>query len=467
MLEHHLTIVQLKSVFITSDNEAIVVHDGLHPNDAEDYGLQPLVAVTLSVRKLGLHWQKVFRADEPIPLGRVLFEAWSEADQLCGMPDVLYVDPQFPASFPLRDLINELHPLGKGPEISTAGERSFGSSKREAQKLLSHHIDWGRFSGNEPEQVEDTDALLSKMNATVASYLGFWSVETLSKSTNESQQKRLEYTRLAQHPVSKPERPVAWPELEVGDIQGTNAFTAQAYDVEEKPSHLDLVIYHEISRVKWLRVGIGDRPEPVNQVPYDDRWLGAMRDKGYLWKDEYPEFVSTLFGLPFPPVHLFLDAVHESNVDGFMRGREPIPKGYVDAAVEKLRGSSYVFLPLSLQSLIHTYDFTSGGGDIEWSCELVSGQANMTDYRFFAYGSDWAPVNLIVMRPAVQLEMKYPASRIFGQYVGEVGVGAQAMAMLEHQFHHHVIDGGIEDSQDFMAMLNALIEACPQLSAKR
>lgn len=472
MLEHHLTIVQLKSVFISDKPEAIVIHDGLHPYDAERYGLQPLVAVTVSVRKMGLHWQKVFRAGQPIPLGRALFEAWSGAAQLRGMPDVLHIDPQFPASFPLRPFLTELHGMGRAPEICMAGDRSFGSSKREAQKLLSKYIDWGDMVGKENEaiQIQDTEALLAKMNSNLAAKLGFWSVEDLSISSSESPQKRLDYMRLLQRQVTKPVEPSGWPDLEAEAVQETKAFYSQAYDVEEKPNHLDLVIYHEESWIKWLRVGIANGSEAVITVPYDDRWLGPMRDEGYQWKDEYPEFVSTLQSLPFPPVQVFPDVVRESNVEGFLTGREPMPLGYVQAVLEKMREESYVFRPRNLQALIHTFENSSGGGDIDWAFELVARQSTDTAYRYFAYDSDWCPTHLLVVSKHIPLTKKNTPSAmfsLFGEYLDELNVGAQALAILEHQFTHHVLNGDIQASRDFMAMLKTMLEAWPKRESRR
>lgn len=168
MLTHHLTIVQQKFMYLTNECEVVWFREGLNPDDAADYGLQPVIAVTLNVAKMGIYHQKLYAAQDVIPLTNFLYEAWSERDDMGGLPDVLYADKELLEHYPLVEIIRELDPAGCIQEVVTRGDQSFAGSKRQAQKESLIAIDWHR---NKKNPIPITrEELLAVLNSNLFKY---------------------------------------------------------------------------------------------------------------------------------------------------------------------------------------------------------------------------------------------------------------------------------------------------------
>lgn len=91
MLTHHLTIVQLKSIFVSKDGGIIEVREGLHPDDVWKAGFIPIIAVTISVEGLGYHFQRHYTS-KSLPISTFLHDAWMATQSTFGVPDRLIID---------------------------------------------------------------------------------------------------------------------------------------------------------------------------------------------------------------------------------------------------------------------------------------------------------------------------------------------------------------------------------------
>lgn len=134
MLTHHLTLVQLKSIFVAGDGRIVEVSDGLHPDDAVKAGFNQIIAATITVEGLGYHFQRLYTSSE-IPISKFLYEAWTNNEITFGVPDKLVVDKNINFVINLEKLLSQI--CSTPPQLTVSSHQKYSGSKKAAQNVYT------------------------------------------------------------------------------------------------------------------------------------------------------------------------------------------------------------------------------------------------------------------------------------------------------------------------------------------
>lgn len=450
MLTHHLTIVQQKFMYLTNECEVVWFREGLNPDDAADYGLQPVIAVTLNVAKMGIYHQKLYAAQDVIPLTNFLYEAWSERDDMGGLPDVLYADKELLEHYPLVEIIRELDPAGCIQEVVTRGDQSFAGSKRQAQKESLIAIDWHR---NKKNPIPITrEELLAVLNSNLFKY--HRSV-TSSMRMEGSPERRKSLIELKQRPHRSPAKPVS----NYGIITN-NWMMKQALSV---PTMAVTQTIFEISNYGWIQyLELGydtdaqDDDEDEDPEGFDYGY--PERTTGYVWHNERPGFKDFIESLP-----LAMDKLSDLDISthlfkSFLSGREAIPIHQWKDLEAALGEGGYVVFPTTLNSAGAVYDYLSNGGDVTACVELVGPKGKNNQYRIIAANGCSRGVFVLAIKSGSKADSPTLEQRI-ANYTGEIDIGSAGFAALEFWLLKLIKDCPLSNSKTFLAMVDAMLEA--------
>lgn len=137
----NLCIAVAKTMFYSDERKSMVVTEiPICPEDAEKFGLTPVVGVVLGVRGATPFHVEYFSFEGSIELGDFPNFAWCERNIFRGIPDVLFIDKKLESNFPITEVIRPMTPPGKKFEISTHGGQSFGSTKKIIEQVASFVI---------------------------------------------------------------------------------------------------------------------------------------------------------------------------------------------------------------------------------------------------------------------------------------------------------------------------------------
>lgn len=140
MIEHYLTVTQLKKAYLDSEDGSFnVISEGLHPDDAQAYGFLPVISVMLTVAKHGIHFQQLYDQREAICLVQFLAQAWMH-EKISGLPDVLTVSPELEAFYGISNAIRTVDPSGL-IRCQTVKNQSYAASLRYAQENARYGLD--------------------------------------------------------------------------------------------------------------------------------------------------------------------------------------------------------------------------------------------------------------------------------------------------------------------------------------
>lgn len=447
----HLSILQLKSVFLSDDVRAIVVNGGLHPDDAVQYGLSPLVAVTLSIPRSGFHWQKVYRADQPIPLAKALHEAWTEFEPLRGLPDVLYVDRELLKAFPMRDLLTEIDQESVIVEVSAEGGRSFGASKKEAQKILEVRLAFS--SDDAEEEIDREQHLLAAMNKSVLECYRFRYDHNLAAPYPL---RELVLQEMKSRPMRRPGRPSSWPELQLNEWNLKPA--AAVSRIAEDQS---LFIRHQKRWVTWLDVGYETPPETATPDEDGRGCYLPQKDKGYLWAFEFAGLKHTIEALPYPSELLINETISSERLKSFLAGREALLEGDALNLERELRRMGLVLMPRNPKAFDEVFNFMSGGGDVSRCCEIVGNPQLPRPFRVFACDSHACGIFLLVVKSESKADGLYLENAL-NEFIGKIKVGGPAFAVITHFLEHLIVDRPPSNSSVLVDVVDAMLDACPE-----
>ncbi|MBE0574427.1 MAG: hypothetical protein IH613_00865 [Desulfuromonadales bacterium] len=129
--EHHFYVAIAKFLFHHPEHGIVSVRDPIKINDAEKYGLSPLILYGLTVAGLPIRWMTFTPVDQPRAFQDVLLEAWCNAKGLRGRPDILLINRHLAAASP--ELVSEMAKIGVQVEVAGAKEKSLPGSLRSAQ----------------------------------------------------------------------------------------------------------------------------------------------------------------------------------------------------------------------------------------------------------------------------------------------------------------------------------------------
>lgn len=129
--EHFFYVAVARFVFLHPKHGVVCVRDPIKLADAEQLGLSPLLIYGLSVAGLPLRWMTFSTVAEPRPILSILHEAWSQADGLRGLPDMLRINRHLAAACP--DLASSLAKIGVRLQISNSTDKTHPAALRSAQ----------------------------------------------------------------------------------------------------------------------------------------------------------------------------------------------------------------------------------------------------------------------------------------------------------------------------------------------
>lgn len=142
--EHFFYVAVARFVFLHPKHGVVCVRDPIKLADAEQLGLSPLLIYGLSVAGLPLRWMTFSTVAEPRPILSVLHEAWSQADGLRGLPDMLRINRHLAAACP--DFASSLAKIGVRLQISNSTDKTHPAALRSAQDTARRLAD--RYAGD-------------------------------------------------------------------------------------------------------------------------------------------------------------------------------------------------------------------------------------------------------------------------------------------------------------------------------
>lgn len=130
--EHHFYVSIAKFLFYHPEHGIVSVSDPIGRMHAERHRLSPLILYGLTVAGLPIRWMTFAPVVQPKALREVLLDAWTKAEGLRGLPDVLRVSRHLAKASPT--LSADMAGIGVRLEIASAKEKSLPASLRSAQE---------------------------------------------------------------------------------------------------------------------------------------------------------------------------------------------------------------------------------------------------------------------------------------------------------------------------------------------
>jgi hypothetical protein len=130
--EHHFYVSIAKFLFYHPEHGIVSVGDPVRRIDAERHGLSPLILYGLTVAGLPIRWMTFAPIIKPKAFREVLLDAWTKAEGLRGLPDVLRINRHLAKASPT--LSADMARIGVRLEIASAKEKSLPASLRSAQE---------------------------------------------------------------------------------------------------------------------------------------------------------------------------------------------------------------------------------------------------------------------------------------------------------------------------------------------
>lgn len=168
MFTHHLSFVQSRFLFVTQDGVALRATNELNPADHRLFELRAIIVATIAVEEFPIYWQRLYFADEPLPLASFLYLAWSQRHNLLRMPQRLLVQPEMVdlvrcalTVLDSKKVVQTLEPgLGYG----------FDATKRQAELYANHCIDPVFEKENPRSPLATQTATLGRLNERLSQY---------------------------------------------------------------------------------------------------------------------------------------------------------------------------------------------------------------------------------------------------------------------------------------------------------
>lgn len=424
MLTHHLTLIQLKRLFYRRDLSLVVVNSGLAPEDAENYELKPIVALSLSVEKLSIWHQKLYIVGEAIDLGSFLYQAWFSETRLGGIPNKLRVDSDLLLDYKLLDSLKEM--CGSViPEVLTEKSNSFSASKKYAQEIALNAVRGMDESKTLPSSIRD---LFTGLNGQLRNWAEFNYRIQLQTRVNTAQrhQALVEHSKkVLRYPFREPTLdwfyPCAW-------------FSNSAYSVKPMAKDQCLLIQHETGNVLYLAIGYDTNGTgKSDEQQEDDEWL--TRSAGYLWADEEPGFKATIDSLGFPVKDLIDGVVEKSELQGFFSGRKALPLSTAQELRAKLRNIGLILYPKSHKSIERSFDFLTLT-DVRWSAEIRRYQSEFAG-RVYVVKSHHPQLIVYVVTPDSKIDPER-VPKLLSSFSGEIDFGHAGYAAITFWLENYI-----------------------------
>ncbi|MGE8067070.1 hypothetical protein [Pseudomonas sp. NPDC089569] len=451
MFTQHLTVVQSRHLFIGKDCIAYRCDQGLPTSDLVRFDLRPIIVVTLSVENFAIYWQRLFFADEPIPLSSFLYLAWIEFHNLGGLPERLLVQPELLEQ--VRHALRQLDPGKVVKQLEPGRGWSFGSTKKQSQGLPKHCIEPDVEVSIPSSPLNSQHATLARMNERLETYHRKWQYRPKPGRSDQADQFDEHLHRELHFPQ--------WPRelLEVLTeewMQHVSASAPVLRPAENLETASDFGWCKVVNNYWWLTKKpplkqvlrtIGDSPSPDPSLLY--------------WVDDLLWFKSTVRALPYQFDTLFGSIIEPPEFEDFLSGRNPV-NGIVAnrlyQVVSRENRPGLVLFPDSAQAFEDAVKILGEGGDERCCAELV-GSYKVFPYRIFALDDDYRLNILAVPRDSY---VNDPSLRTFlHQTLGEIDVGAPGFAAINYWLEHLISGRPKEHSLIMLEMVQSMLETIP------
>ena len=419
MLEHYLTVVQLKKVYLEPERPSIaVIHDGLHPDDAHQHYLKPLLSVMLTVAGHGIYHQRVLPMDQPICLISFLADAWKNFPKLGGVPDILSVSPELFNSYPLAQALNEIDPE-KTVKVVPKRNQSIAASLRQAQKNVEYILD-------KPETHPTTvSEILSILNLDLSAYGDYYFFTEIPVTTHNPY-------RLKAMNAGESVYPMAF------DRQDDKKWvSASAYKIKSMEIGEDL--FYNADKESWINYiyikksdnslaalnpinGVNDAFEGKND-PQDDYFLKDMRTPGHIWVDEETGLTESLRTLAYDTDDLLREVIDSSDLEDYLKGRRPM----IWALYAEIKDLIYNTPAIVIADKPAQVQEFTGYMNISEAFELTAINSEELEYRLFAMVADNDTRFLMAIEKSTSANSKNLESK-FMNYDGKINIGVAGLA---------------------------------------
>lgn len=356
----------------------VFVRDPMRCQEAERYGLSPLLIYALSIQDTVIRRMTFAPMDQPLPIFSTLHRLWAqEADCFRGLPDAVVLSRQVAAASPTLD--NRLATSGVELIVAEKGDKVSGAALRTAQQQAM----WLRLFSNSSRRIDTLHSL-----EEAASYMLHLDLEIY---------KNIKYQQHHEQWTALPCRPVA--ATAGGDeLDWTPGTWLVSWEENLPPVSQPRYFHNDDQDGKmWLLTGSGgtlqDGPEEDDSTT-DQEWtdeddstmVSLAKDLVTCWPNSASEIARSI-GTTAREMKWFLDGkavLDECTVFELLSvlGIERRGQGYYEAS------GPCVLVAKDVHAATRIYDELSHGGDLTFSYEVVpeSGQTDPS-WRYLLFQS--------------------------------------------------------------------------------
>jgi hypothetical protein len=439
MREQSLTVVQLKKIYFNPAVPCLeVIQDGLHPDDAFEYGFLPVLSVMLSSPGPGIYYQQLYPINQPICLVSFLADAWQNLRLFFSVPDRLIVYPELLETYPLSSALRAIDPSGS---IKIVGTRNhfIGSNLRVSQD----HATKIAHATKSKKKIITVDALFESANDYLKPHFHLnWGNASHRSAGFDSWPgsrnvpyplRRLDATTVVfPRPFNTPGA-ISWltkaaikvQRIKQGQdlfcVSGINDHWVQRLVVEYSNGKQEInVIY-----------GIGDAFK-FNNDPGDRYYLDDMITPGCIWASEASNLSGGLEAIPYDVQGDIDEVISPHEFKEFLENKRPmIFTLYIDI-LKRILDKPCIFVAKttkSIKDLVGMLDFVSG---IYLSLELTGDNSDSIPYRLFAINSENFYPYLLAIPKGSKADTKRINKQLDGEYEGVLEIGLAGLSGLVH-----------------------------------
>lgn len=437
MIEQCLTLVQLKKVYFNPDVPCLeVIQDGLHPDDASDFGLLPVISVMLSIPGPGIYYQQLYQINQPICLVHFLADAWQNLRLFFSVPDRLIVYPELLEMYPLASALRTIDPTGS---ISVVGERNhfIGSNLRVSQEHATKIV----ATRKSHKKIVTVNDLFESANDSLRPHFhsnwgnsshrssGF---DSFSDSRREPYPlKKLDATTLVFPRAFNTPYAISWLTKAAIKVQRIRQDQGLYY-VGGKSDHWVRSLTVEADTKKEIKViyGVGDAFK-FNNNQGDKYYLDDMITPGCIWASE-AVLPGALKSIPYEIYGDINEIISPQDFIEFLAGKRPMKFALYIEILKRILDKPSIFVAKTtkaVKDLVGLIDFDSG---IYLSLELLGNDSDSIPYRLFAINSASFQPYLLAIPKGSQADTRHIQKQLVGEHEGKLEIGLSGMAALVH-----------------------------------
>lgn len=442
MLIHHLTVTQNKHFYVSHDPKCYFTHDGLNPQDAEEHGLKPVIALTLSVEGAGVYHQKLFFRDDLISMSEFLYDAWTNNKMLGGIPDALHVDQNLVKKFPLYNVIHNLDPDNHLKTIITKHSAKFGASKAQAQNQVSNVL-------ISTKRIKESNvASIKEMLSVINDLLLEYSQDPLNIKLCENKIKK----QIMQETFARKRNLPRYVTPLDHQVFHETWVSQAAYSVPDLSDNQSLVVSSSENWLDFLK--IYNEGEEILPSP----GTGYYRSELYRWANELDGAEDAMKSLPFGYDDILPQGLSYEAFNTFLTGRSPLETHVVSQLEENLSKLPMVLFPKNIKMMKGAYEHISHGGDVNRSFEIYSHDMPNADYRIVFGEACYDEYFAIVIKNDTNA-YKQDLKKVLINLHGKIDIGSAGMTSLIYWIDKFTMQKNHEAFRLFIDMTKEMLDS--------